>query len=244
MTPMTALSTTIWMIDVAPIRVGRAPDADLADDMILEKIRFDTVGGTRLCVRIRDRVVSPCNSPFPVEKPREVALKSAPSGVLCSAAGIRWATSSCSPPPSHRAPVVRRIAPASSSRVVAGGREPVQWFAYPHHQILHTLGALRCCDHGGCWKARTVPLGDGDAVRDANLCVDPVRSTRSPKSPLIPTCMAMVTPTDVTRAIERFHERGANPCLKSREWRRCEPRLSQTTKETTHEKSQKARQAA
>ena len=26
--------------------------------------------------------------------------------------------------------------------VVAGGREPVQWEAYPHHQFLHTLGAL------------------------------------------------------------------------------------------------------
>ena len=59
--------------------------------------------------------------------------------------------------------------------VVAGGREPAQWEAYPHHQYIHTNGALRCCDHGGCWKARTVPLGDGDGKDEAgNLCVDVV----------------------------------------------------------------------
>ena len=59
--------------------------------------------------------------------------------------------------------------------VVAGGREPAQWEAYPHHQYLHTNGALRCCDHGGCWKARVVPLGDGDKMDEArNLCVDVV----------------------------------------------------------------------
>jgi ADP-heptose:LPS heptosyltransferase len=46
--------------------------------------------------------------------------------------------------------------------VVAGGREPPHWEAYPHHQFIDTVGALRCCDNGGCWKARTVPLGDGD----------------------------------------------------------------------------------
>jgi hypothetical protein len=27
--------------------------------------------------------------------------------------------------------------------VIAGGREPAQWEAYPHHQYLHTIGALR-----------------------------------------------------------------------------------------------------
>ena len=59
--------------------------------------------------------------------------------------------------------------------VVAGGREPSQWEAYPHHQYLHTNGALRCCDNGGCWKARVVPLGDGDKKDEPkNLCVDVV----------------------------------------------------------------------
>ncbi len=153
------------------------------------------------------------------------------TGVLCPVTSLMHLAAAV-PPRADRPPNRACV-------VVAGGREPVQWLAYPHHQVLHTLGALRCCDQGGCWKARTVPLGDGDAARDKNLCVDPVCSTRSPKSPLLPACMAMVTPADVIRAVERFHERGANVYLKNREWRHCEAHLSQTTKEPTHEKPQK-----
>ena len=33
--------------------------------------------------------------------------------------------------------------------VVAGGREPPHWEAYPTHQFLHTVGSLPCCAHGG-----------------------------------------------------------------------------------------------
>ena len=47
--------------------------------------------------------------------------------------------------------------------VVANGREPPYWEAYPHHQFVHTVGSLLCCDNGGCWKARTAPLDDGGA---------------------------------------------------------------------------------
>ncbi len=53
--------------------------------------------------------------------------------------------------------------------VVAGGREPPHFTAYPHHQFIHTVGALRCCDNGGCWKSRTLPLGDGDP-KDPGSC--------------------------------------------------------------------------
>jgi len=44
--------------------------------------------------------------------------------------------------------------------VIAGGREPVHWEAYPTHQFIHTIGALSCCQNGGCWRSRTIPLGD------------------------------------------------------------------------------------
>jgi ADP-heptose:LPS heptosyltransferase len=86
--------------------------------------------------------------------------------------------------------------------VVAGGREPYHWEAYPHHQYIHTNGALLCCDDGGCWKARTVPLGDGDA-RDnpENLCVDVVGK--------LPRCMDMITANEVTRRIEFYFQGGA-----------------------------------
>jgi hypothetical protein len=122
--------------------------------------------------------------------------------------------------------------------VVAGGREPSQWEAYPHHQFLHTLGALRCCDNGGCWKSRTVPLGDGDQRRDHSLCLDVVLpgkprrpsklSTLNPQlstSPL-PRCMSMITPADVIRAIERYHEAGASPLLRRAQWNLAAPHLT------------------
>jgi ADP-heptose:LPS heptosyltransferase len=86
--------------------------------------------------------------------------------------------------------------------VVAGGREPPHFTAYPHHQYLHTVGTLLCCDNGGCWKSRTVPLGDGDEKdRPENLCVDTVGS--------LPRCMDMITADEVIRRIEMYFAGGA-----------------------------------
>ncbi|MFY9664649.1 MAG: glycosyltransferase family 9 protein [Candidatus Cybelea sp.] len=86
--------------------------------------------------------------------------------------------------------------------VVAGGREPPHWEAYPHHQFLHTVGSLLCCDNGGCWKARTTPLNDGDA-KDApeSRCVNVVEG--------LPKCMDMITESEVIARIERYFEGGA-----------------------------------
>ncbi len=86
--------------------------------------------------------------------------------------------------------------------VVAGGREPPHWEAYPHHQFIHTVGSLLCCDNGGCWKARTEPLGDGDA-KDApgSRCVNVVNH--------LPRCMDMIEAEEVVARIERYFEGGA-----------------------------------
>lgn len=86
--------------------------------------------------------------------------------------------------------------------VVAGGREPPHFTAYPHHQFIHTVGSLRCCDNGGCWKSRTLPLGDGDSNdRPEALCVDVVGA--------LPRCMDLITPEDVIRRIEYYFAGGA-----------------------------------
>ena len=86
--------------------------------------------------------------------------------------------------------------------VVAGGREPPHFTAYPHHQFIHTVGALRCCDNGGCWKSRAVPLGDGDVHDNPDaLCVDPVGT--------LPRCMDMITADEVIRRIELYYRGGA-----------------------------------
>jgi ADP-heptose:LPS heptosyltransferase len=102
--------------------------------------------------------------------------------------------------PMHLAAAVETRPGGPASRpcvVVAGGREPPHWEAYPHHQFIHTVGTLKCCDHGGCWKSRTFPLGDGaEGDRPENLCVD-VRD-------VLPACMDMITADDVIRRIEMY----------------------------------------
>jgi ADP-heptose:LPS heptosyltransferase len=97
--------------------------------------------------------------------------------------------------------------------VVAGGREPPQWEAYPQHQFLHRAGALRCCDHGGCWRSRAVPLGDGDE-KDApeHCCVDVVGT--------LPRCLDLISAEDVIRAVEVYFDGGAVAYLTSAQRRR------------------------
>jgi ADP-heptose:LPS heptosyltransferase len=105
----------------------------------------------------------------------------------------------------HLAAAVETPAGAPKNRacvVVAGGREPPHWEAYPHHQFLHTVGALRCCDDGGCWKARVRPLGDGSPNDDPrHRCVDVVGD--------LPRCMDVIRPDAVIAAIELYLAGGA-----------------------------------
>jgi Mannosyltransferase putative/Glycosyltransferase family 9 (heptosyltransferase) len=85
--------------------------------------------------------------------------------------------------------------------VVAGGREPPHWEAYPEHQFIHTVGALACCRQGGCWKSRTFALGDGSALdRAEHRCVDVVDR--------LPRCMDMITVDEVVRRVELYFTGG------------------------------------
>jgi ADP-heptose:LPS heptosyltransferase len=86
--------------------------------------------------------------------------------------------------------------------VVAGGREPPHWEAYPHHQFIHTNGALLCCDNGGCWTSRCQKIGDGDAKDYVNTCKLPVMVG---PDLLIPRCMDMITVDEVIRRINLYY---------------------------------------
>lgn len=118
--------------------------------------------------------------------------------------------------------------------IVAGGREPVAWEAYPGHHFLHTIGALPCCAEGGCWRARTAPLGDGDAKDDAgSLCQRPMRLANGPACTafaasdldawraarfqpaphLLPECMDRITTRQVIDAIESYLAAGTTHLL-------------------------------
>lgn len=115
---------------------------------------------------------------------------------------------------------MRRGAPKNRPCVVvAGGREPPHWEAYPHHQFLHTVGALRCCDNGGCWKARVRPLGDGSEKDEPrHRCVDVAGD--------LPRCMEMIGVEDVVAAIERYFDGGVVRSLEPDEARALQPLLA------------------
>lgn len=85
--------------------------------------------------------------------------------------------------------------------VIAGGREPVQWEAYPNHAYLHTQGKLPCCDKGGCWKSRVVPLDDGDKSKNDSLCLVPVELKGGT---VIPRCLDMISADDVVRHVNEY----------------------------------------
>ncbi|HXI53173.1 MAG TPA: glycosyltransferase family 9 protein [Candidatus Saccharimonadales bacterium] len=110
-------------------------------------------------------------------------------GVLCPVTGMMHLAAAVEPEPGANGP--------RPCVVIGGGREPVHWEAYPHHQFIHTIGALDCCRDGGCWRSRTRALGDGDS-RDApeNLCRDVAGD--------LPRCMDLIDSAEVVRRIELY----------------------------------------
>jgi hypothetical protein len=123
-------------------------------------------------------------------------------GVLCGVTSLMHLAAAVpvkSGAPEHRACVV-----------VAGGREPPHWEAYPFHQFIHNVGALPCCAHGGCWRSRTVPLHDGDDGDGPDwLCLNVTNG--------MPRCMDMITATEVIRRIETYFQGGALSYLTHRQ---------------------------
>lgn len=108
-------------------------------------------------------------------------------GVLCGVTGLMHLAAAVETKTLHS-----RVRPCV---VVAGGREPSHWEAYPFHQFIHNVGTLPCCANGGCWKSRTYPLGD-NAAKDQNLCTNPVG--------LLPRCMDLISAAEVIHRIEAY----------------------------------------
>jgi ADP-heptose:LPS heptosyltransferase len=121
-------------------------------------------------------------------------------GVLCPVTGVMHLAAAVETRPGQ--PVHRPCV------VIAGGREPAHWESYPNHQFIHTIGALPCCTHGGCWRDRTERLRDGDPRdRLPNLCVDIVGS--------LPHCMSLISVEEVIRRIEQYFKGGVIKYLSS-----------------------------
>lgn len=80
--------------------------------------------------------------------------------------------------------------------VIAGGREPSHWFAYPGQQVFHTLGLLDCCRDGGCWRSRVFPLPD-QSEHNNSICSHPDEG--------FPRCMQLIDPYRVSQAVLLAH---------------------------------------
>ena len=80
--------------------------------------------------------------------------------------------------------------------VLAGAREPLNWIAYPGHQVLHNVGMLSCNRDGACWKSRVVPLNDKSPLDDC-LCLKPVDGMWA-------ECMTMIRPEQVIQSVESY----------------------------------------
>lgn len=89
--------------------------------------------------------------------------------------------------------------------VIAGGREPAHWEAYPGHQFLSNVGTLTCCATGGCWRSRCQPVGDGDDKDRRNMCEQPVEVRPDLR---IPRCMDAISPEEVIRRIDMYYQGG------------------------------------
>lgn len=114
-------------------------------------------------------------------------------------------------------PMKKRVPRNRACVVWAGGREPAQWEAYPHHRFLSTNGALLCCDNGGCWNSRCMKVGDGDVKDTEKTCPYPIKTNYKVLMPkkseeenlMIPKCLDMIKAEDVIRAIESYYIGGA-----------------------------------
>lgn len=76
------------------------------------------------------------------------------------------------------------------SVTLSGGREPINWNAYPLAHLLHTMGALDCCRTQACWCSRVEPAEGHTCCKDV-----------WPGSEKVPRCLAMITPESVAEKI-------------------------------------------
>jgi glycosyltransferase involved in cell wall biosynthesis len=94
---------------------------------------------------------------------------------------------------------------------IYGGREPITFTNYNQHQILHTGGSFKCCEDGGCWQSRVVPLAK-DRNKNNRMC----HNTVVAGGRTIQSCMNAIRPGDVIRAINMYYEGNVYKPLKKR----------------------------
>ncbi len=108
--------------------------------------------------------------------------------------------------------------------VIAGGREPTNWEAYPNHRYLSKQGSLPCCNPLACDKARCTPVGDDDDTgkdKPENMCRNYV-TVAAPKSPYcrqkmdtirVAKCLDMISAEEIIQAVDSYITGGVRELL-------------------------------
>jgi glycosyltransferase involved in cell wall biosynthesis len=104
---------------------------------------------------------------------------------------------------------------------IYGGREPITFTNYNQHQILHTGGAFKCCEDGGCWQSRVVPLPK-DRNKNNRMCHNTVEAGGR----TVQSCMNVIGAEDVIRAIDIYYEGNVYKPLKVRKEKKAEVVIS------------------
>jgi len=90
--------------------------------------------------------------------------------------------------------------------VLAGGRESPTWEAYPHHRFLHSVGTLKCCFDGGCWRNRVTDLGDGKDDPKMN-CFLPILKEHGQT---VPKCLDDISVDMILNEIGSYYRSGVH----------------------------------
>ena len=92
------------------------------------------------------------------------------------------------------------------SVIIAGGREPFRWEAYPNQRYICTNGYLPCCELNACWKnwlrQKVTPQIKKQVERDGENWEDKVCNNMDE---MTAKCMKMITPEMVEKEILGYY---------------------------------------
>jgi ADP-heptose:LPS heptosyltransferase len=87
--------------------------------------------------------------------------------------------------------------------VISGGREEPHWEAYPGHQLLHTIGQLKCCADRACYKTTAAVVDALSEKRAVNSrCLSLVQHHGLDYA----ACMEMIKPERVAQQVTMYEE--------------------------------------
>jgi len=84
--------------------------------------------------------------------------------------------------------------------IIAGGREPRRWEAYPNHRYINMNGCLECCSYDGCWQSGNMEINEKSGETENKKCKQLVGGR--------PKCFQMIKPEKAAEEILNYYYGG------------------------------------